>query len=144
MTGSTTDSTKYNWLDREGFTLLLDLHTQSVKSQIIQLFEDTQKPGRQANSQLSEEFLVTEIKRIIYESRARLSVFKVDGIPDLVEFLAKNLPAIELNRLIHETVKIVLSSGDSDEQRKRAIQYVKHTQIGLLRELNSKIFHPGF
>ena len=133
------DPVKPNQLNSEGFEVLLDLHTQGVKAKIIQLFEDIHSNNKHLELTVDDEFLVKEVENIIYESRARLSIFHVDGIPDIIEFLDSNLPAKKLNKLIRETVGIVLSSGDTDEQRKRAIQYIKHTQIGLLREINTKI-----
>lgn len=133
------DSINCNRLDREGFRILFDLHSQSVKSRLIQLFEDVQKQGKRADSALDIELIVTEAKRIIREARARLDIFYVDGIPDINEFLESNLPSEKLDMLIREAVRIVLSSGESEELRKRTIQYIKHTQIGLLKEINTKI-----
>lgn len=133
------DSKKTNRLDREGFKILFDLHTQSVKSQLIQLFEDFQKQNKNLESASSNELLVKEVKKIIYQSRNKLDIFRVDGIPDIKEFLESNLPSAKLDTLIREAVDIVLASGESFERRKRAIQYIKRTQIGLLKEIHTKI-----
>jgi len=139
ISGLKVDAIKTNRLNREGFKILFELHTQSVRSKVIKLFEDTQKQSKYMESALHKDFLVKEIKKVIYESRNKLDIFQVDEIPDLNEFFESNLPSDKLDKLIREAVNIVLSSGDSDEQRKRAIQYVKQTQIGLLKQMNSKI-----
>lgn len=129
-----------NRLDREGFKILFDFHAESVKSKLIQLFEDIQKQNRSAESASDTDLVVKQAKKIIHESRAKLDIFHVDGIPDINEFLESNLPSEKLDMLIREAVRIVLSSsGDSAELRKRAIQYIKHTQIGLLKEINTRI-----
>jgi len=133
------DPINTNRLNREGFKILFDLHTQNVKSRIIQLFEDFQKQRDLIDSASDSHFLVNEVKKIVYESRNRLDVFHVDGIPNIKEFLERNLPSKKLDKLIREAVDMILSSGDSDEQKKRAIHYIKRTQIGLLKEINPKI-----
>ena len=128
-----------NRLDREGFRTLFELHSQSVKAKLIELFEDVQKQGKRADSTADIESIVAEAKKIIHIARAKLDIFYVEGIPDIDEFLESNLPAEKLDTLIREAVRIVLSSGDSEELRRRTIQYIKQTQIGLLKEINTRI-----
>lgn len=132
-------SEKTNLLDREGFKVLFDLHTQSVRSKLIELFEDIQQQSGDMDSALNQDLLVAEIKEVIYESRSKLYIFQVDSIPDIKEFLESNLPSATLDKLIREAVNIVLSSGESEERRRRAIHYIKRTQTGLLKEINAKI-----
>jgi hypothetical protein len=139
INGTKVDLKKSNRLDREGFRVLFDLHTQSVRSKVVELFEDVRKISKSMESASLNDFLVKEIKEVIYESRSKLDIFQVDGIPDLNDFLESNLSSEKLDKLIREAVNIVLSSGDSDEQKKRAIEYVKRTQIGLLKQINTKI-----
>ena len=128
-----------NRLDREGFRTLFELHSQSVKAKLIELFEDVQKQGKRADSTADIDSIVAEAKKIIHKARAKLDIFYVEGIPDINEFLESNLPAEKLDTLIREAVRIVLSSGDSEELRRRTIQYIKQTQIGLLKEINTRI-----
>ena len=128
-----------NRLDREGFRTLFELHSQSVKAKLIELFEEVQKQGKRADSAADIESIVAEAKKIIHKARTKLDIFYVEGIPDIDEFLESNLPAEKLDTLIREAVRIVLSSGDSEELRRRTIQYIKQTQIGLLKEINTRI-----
>lgn len=133
------NSVNTNRLDREGFKVLFDLHTQSVKSKLIDYFEDIQKHYKNMESVVSRDLLVAEVKELIYESRNNLDIFKVEGISDINEFLESNLPSDTLDKLIREAINIVLSSSGSDEQRKRTIEYIKRTQLGLMKEINTKI-----
>ncbi|HXK55504.1 MAG: hypothetical protein KDI74_11030 [Gammaproteobacteria bacterium] len=130
---------KTNLLDRKGFKVLFDLHTQSVRSSVIELFEDIHKQRKRLGFELDRDLLAKEVKEVIYASRDRLDIFRVEGIPDIKQFLESNLSSETLDRLIREAIDIVLSSGETGEQSKRAIEYIKRTQIGLLKEINTKI-----
>ena len=115
------------------------MHTQSVRSSVIELFEDIHKQRKRLGFELDRDLLAKEVKEVIYASRDRLDIFRVEGIPDIKQFLESNLSSETLDRLIREAIDIVLSSGETGEQSKRAIEYIKRTQIGLLKEINTKI-----
>jgi len=132
---------KSNILDREGFKTLISLHFQSVTAGLMQLFDDIHLQNHDEANPTAQSLLINNVKSVLHEARDKLTIYSVDGIPDINAFLETNLPSEKLDELVREAVSVALAPGESEEQRKRAVQYIKHVQVGLLKDINNRIIN---
>ena len=126
-----------NKLSKEGFNNLLEIHFGSVSNGLIHVFNDVLTELENDKKPVDKEIILMNSKRILDNSRNKLSVFRTQRISSIPDFLDKHFPPEELDKNIARALEILTNIDTIEKKKKLVFQLIQRVQSDLLKTLHS-------
>jgi len=126
-----------NKLNKEGFNNLLEIHFGSVSNGLIHVFNDVLIELENNQKPVDKEIILMNSKRVLDNSRNKLSIFRTQEISSIPDFLDKHFPPEELDKNIARALEILTNVDTIEKKKKLVFQLIQRVQSDLLKTLHS-------
>ncbi|GAA0359714.1 hypothetical protein GCM10009092_24900 [Bowmanella denitrificans] len=124
-----------NVLDKEGLKYILELHFGSVSHQLMHVINDFIVEMESSSDSLNSDVFVINCKRVIDNSRNKLSLFTAPGISNIPQYLDELLSHELLEEHIKKGLEIIQRSESAENRKKLAYQLIQSIQSDLWKKL---------
>lgn len=136
----TIHSIEHNKLNEEGFKNLLEIHFGSVANGLTQVFNNALLELENDPKSANRTIILINAKRVLDNSRNKLSPFRTHRIPNIPDFLDKHLPPNDLEKNIEHALDILTNVTNIEKKEKLVFQLIQRVQSDLLKTLHSADF----
>jgi hypothetical protein len=133
----TIQSIEHNRLDEEGFRNLLEMHFGSVSHGLMHVFNDVLLEMESNPESVNKKLILINAKRVLDNSRNKLSPFTTHNISNVPDFLDKNFSPDALEKNIEEALAILNKTDGLGKKQKLAFQLIQRVQSDLLSVIQS-------
>lgn len=125
-----------NVLNKEGFKNLLEIHFGSVSHQLLHLVSEFILQMEENPKSFNSDIFLMNCKRVLDNSRSKLSVYRTPQIPNIPEYLDQYLSHETLESHIKSALKIIEGADEASKKNRLAYQLIQSVQSDLWRKIN--------
>jgi len=128
----TIQSIEHNRLNEEGFKNLLEIHFGSVSHGLLHVFNDALLELESNPESVNTKLILINAKRVLDNSRNKLSPFTTHNISNIPDFLDNNFSPEDLEKKIEEALVVLNNVDNLGKKQKLVFQLIQSVQSDLL------------